>query len=68
MPVDEDAIFLGMKRAILDQSYRKDVQNSPNVYGQGETGSRVSGILSDLNLSDPMLLNKQTVLPPIVEI
>lgn len=63
--VDSEAIFTAIRRALVDGRYRRAVAEAPNPYGEGDTGPRVTRILSDLDLDDPRLLNKQTNLPPV---
>lgn len=62
--VETDAIFAAIRRAVVDGRYRRAVADAPNPYGQGDTGPKVSRILSNIDLDDPRLLNKQTVFPP----
>lgn len=61
---ETDAIFAAIRRAVVDGRYRRAVADAPNPYGQGDTGPKVSRILSNIDLDDPRLLNKQTVFPP----
>jgi UDP-hydrolysing UDP-N-acetyl-D-glucosamine 2-epimerase len=63
--VAEEDIFRAIRRALIDGVYRKAAAAAPNPYGAGDTGAKVRRILSELNLDDPGLLNKQTVLPPV---
>lgn len=63
VPLEADAIFSAMRRALIDGTYRRAVAAAPNPYGEGDTGPRVTGLLGGIDLSDPRLLNKQTILP-----
>ena len=63
VPLEADAIFHAMRRALVDGTYRRAVAAAPNPYGEGDTGPRVTGILGGIDLNDPRLLNKQTILP-----
>lgn len=65
VPVETDEIFRAIRRAVVDGTYRRAVREAPNPYGEGDTSARVLGILRDLDLKDPRLLNKQTILPPV---
>lgn len=62
---ERQAIFGALRRALVDGQYREAVANSPNPYGEGDTGRRVLNVLADLDLDDPRLLNKQTIFPEI---
>lgn len=61
---DAGKIFDAIREALTDTSYRAAVEAAPNPYGQGDTGPEVARILKSLDLADPRLLNKQTILPP----
>ena len=63
--VEPEQIFRAIRRAIVDGRYRAAVAQAPNPYGAGDTGAKVTRILGEADLSDPRLLNKQTILPPI---
>lgn len=63
--LDPDDIYREIRRALTDGAYRDAVAAAHNPYGQGDTGARVTGILRTLDLDDPRLLNKQTILPPV---
>lgn len=63
VPLEADAIFHAIRRGLVDGTYRRAVAAAPNPYGEGDTGPRVTGILGGIDLSDPRLLNKQTILP-----
>ncbi|NND21715.1 MAG: UDP-N-acetylglucosamine 2-epimerase (hydrolyzing), partial [Silicimonas sp.] len=63
--VDPHNIFRAIRRALTDGVYRDAVRAAPNPYGEGDTGARVTRVLRELDLDDPRLLNKQTILPPV---
>lgn len=63
--LETDTIFDAIRRAVVDGRYRSAVAVAPNPYGEGDTGAKVTRILGETDLSDPRLLNKLTVLPPI---
>lgn len=65
VPHEEDAIFAAIKRAITDRAYRSEIAAAENPYGAGNTGPKVAQILTELDLDDPHLLAKQTILPPV---
>lgn len=64
VPHEAGAIFAAIRRALTDDAYRAEVAAAPNPYGRGEAGERVARILAGLDLGDPGLLAKQTILPP----
>lgn len=61
--VDAEEIFRAIRRALVDGRYRAAAAEAPNPYGEGDTGARVTRLLAGIDLDDPRLLNKQTVLP-----
>lgn len=63
--VEPEQIFRAIRRAIVDGRYRAAVAQAPNPYGAGDTGAKVTRILGEIDLADPRLLNKQTILPAI---
>lgn len=63
--VDAEAIFWQLRRALTDGTYRQAIREARNPYGRGDTGPRVTRLLSELDLTDPKVLNKQTVLPEV---
>lgn len=63
--VDPEEIFREIRRAVCDGAYRDAVRHANNPYGEGDTGARVTRILEDVDLNDPRLMNKQTILGPI---
>lgn len=63
--LDPDEMFVSMRRALIDGRYRSAIAAAPNPYGQGDTGPKVTRIMREIDLSDPRLLNKQTILPTL---
>ncbi|NNF25330.1 MAG: UDP-N-acetylglucosamine 2-epimerase (hydrolyzing) [Rhodobacteraceae bacterium] len=59
---DAEEIFAAIRRSTADDAYRKAVSEAPNPYGAGDTGPRVAGILGALDLKDPRILRKRTIL------
>ncbi len=55
---DKEEIKEAIKKAIYDDKFRIDLQNSENPYGDGKTGKRVTDILSNITL-DNKLMNKK---------
>lgn len=60
---DADAIFDAIRRSLTDDAYRAEVALADNPYGAGRTGPAVAEILAGLDLNDPGLVAKKTVLP-----
>jgi len=58
--VDYDKIEIknAIKKAIYDEEFKENIQNSINPYGDGKTGKRVADILSNIKL-DTKLMNKK---------
>lgn len=63
VPVDADRIYSEIRRALVDGGYRRAVAEARNPYGSGDTGAKVTRVLREIDLGDPRLLNKQTILP-----
>ena len=61
---DADAIFAAIDRCLNDAAFRELARTCPNPYGDGNTGPRVAGILADVDLDDPGLLQKKLTLDP----
>lgn len=55
---DKKAIKNAIKKAIYDEEFKENIQNSINPYGDGKTGKRVADILSNIKL-DNKLMNKK---------
>ena len=51
-----------IQKGIKDRAYRDAIQAAPNPYGEGNTGPRIAQIISEIDLSDPRLLQKLTML------
>lgn len=62
VPLEDDAIFEAIRTAILDEDFRRSLQKAENPYGRGNAGPRIAAILSELNLENPGLLAKLTLL------
>lgn len=60
---DDKAIFDAIEKALTDVAYRQEVAALENPYGEGQTGLKVEEILTSLDLENPALLPKQTILP-----
>ena len=58
---DAEAIFDAIRTALMDEGFRAKVRKAPNPYGQGNTGPTIARVLGELDLSDPKLVQKQTV-------
>ncbi len=61
VPCDADAIFDAIRKALTDDRFRDTVRNTPNPYGQGNTGATIARTLADTDLAAPALIQKQTV-------
>ena len=62
VPVEPEAIFAAIRRGITDAEFRAQIRAAENPYGQGDAGSRIAQVLREIDLEDPALLPKQTVL------
>lgn len=62
VPVEAAAIFAAIRRGVEDGDYRVMMRSSENPYGQGDAGLRIAHVLRDIDLADPALLPKLTVL------
>lgn len=62
VPVERDAIFDAIKTALTDEAFRARVAAAENPYGLGNTGPLIAEILGSIDLEDPALLPKQTLL------
>ncbi|MCV6591417.1 MAG: UDP-N-acetylglucosamine 2-epimerase [Silicimonas sp.] len=62
VPVDENAIFDAIDRALNDGDFRAAVRAAKNPYGLGNTGPAIAQLFTGIDLDDPALLPKQTLL------
>lgn len=58
VPHDVDRIQEGVKRALYDKRFQKQVQNCTNPYGDGHAGERIAKVLAETSL-DRRLLEKR---------
>ncbi len=56
------AVFQAIQTALTDHSFRARVKEAKNPYGQGKAGSTIARVLASTDLTDPSLVQKQTVL------
>ena len=61
VPCEADAIYEAIRTALTDDTFRKNVRQAPNPYGQGNAGPTIARVLAETDLSDPKLIQKQTV-------
>jgi UDP-N-acetylglucosamine 2-epimerase len=61
VPCEADAIFGAIRTALTDEGFRETVRNAPNPYGLGNAGTTIARVLAETTLSDPALIQKQTV-------
>lgn len=62
VPCEAAVIFEAIRHAIGDGDFRAQIKSASNPYGQGDAGPKVAALLRDLDLQDPALLPKHTVL------
>lgn len=62
VPVETAAIVEALDRTLNDAEARSALAAAPNPYGMGNAGTRIAEILADLDVDDPRLLPKQTLL------
>ncbi len=62
VPCEAGAIFEAIQKGVDDNAFRAKIQASENPYGKGDAGPQIAQLLRDLDLSDPALLPKRTVL------
>lgn len=62
VPTEAGAIFDAIQKCLNDQTFRDTLRKADNPYGEGDSGARIARILKELDLTDPALLAKQTLL------
>ena len=62
VPCETDAIVAAIDTCITDGAFRAHLKDAPNPYGQGNAGPTIATLLKELDLSNPALLAKQTIL------
>ena len=59
---EAEAIFSAIEKCVTDDDFRAAVRSAENPYGRGDAGPAIARILAEADLSDPKLVQKQTVL------
>ena len=62
VPCEAGAIFEAIRKSIEDDAFRAGLVAGDNPYGQGDAGPRIAEILAQVDLADPALLAKRTLL------
>jgi GDP/UDP-N,N'-diacetylbacillosamine 2-epimerase (hydrolysing) len=60
VPHDAQAIQAAVRKALFDDSYRKQVQACVNPYGDGESSRRIADVLATVALDEKLLLKDLT--------
>ena len=60
--VETEAIFDVVRKCLLDEAFRAEVRAAENPYGKGNTGPLITQVLQDLDLGNPGLVAKKTLL------
>jgi UDP-N-acetylglucosamine 2-epimerase len=54
----EDNVIRGIKKALSNRDFLKNLRGSVNPYGDGKTDGRVARLLSELEINDELLQKK----------
>jgi len=60
IPYGRDSVIRGIKEAIYDESFKKQLKNCTNPYGDGNASGRISQILSEVNLDRELIQKRIT--------
>ena len=60
--VETESIFDAVRKCLLDEAFRAEVRAAENPYGKGNTGPLITQVLQDLDLGNPGLVAKKTLL------
>ncbi len=55
-------IEAAIRKTLTDAVFRETLRTAANPYGQGNAGPTIAGVLADTDLTDPGLVQKQTIL------
>lgn len=60
VPHNREKIIAAIRKALSDETFRKRVQKCKNPYGEGETGEKITKILSRIKLRQELLQKRIT--------
>jgi len=60
MPYGRESVIRGIKKAIYDESFKKQLKHCKNPYGDGNASGRISQILSEIKLDRELIQKRIT--------
>lgn len=62
VPCEAGAVFGAIETSLTDEAFRARVAAAENPYGKGDAGPEIAAVIAGLDLADPGLVAKKTVL------